>query len=84
MIYKRILLPLDGSELAERALPHAIAQAQGFGAELVLLRVAEMIAHTRGVSEAYRGASPGRERPSGDSRCRGTTERGDHMVRRDQ
>ena len=52
MIYKRILLPLDGSELAERALPHAIAQAQGFGAELVLLRVAEMIAHTRGVSAA--------------------------------
>ena len=48
MIYKRILLPLDGSELAERALPHAIAQGQGFGAELVLLRVAEMIAHTRG------------------------------------
>ena len=51
-MYKRILLPLDGSELAERALPHAIAQAQGFGAELVLLRVAENIPHAPGVSAA--------------------------------
>jgi nucleotide-binding universal stress UspA family protein len=40
-MYKRILLPLDGSPLAEQALPHAIAQAGQFGAELVLLRVVE-------------------------------------------
>jgi nucleotide-binding universal stress UspA family protein len=51
-MYKRILLPLDGSKLAERALPHAIAQAQGFGARLVLLRVAETIPHAPGVSAA--------------------------------
>jgi nucleotide-binding universal stress UspA family protein len=51
-VYKRILLPLDGSKLAERALPHAIAQAQAFGAELVLLRVAETIPHAPGVSMA--------------------------------
>jgi nucleotide-binding universal stress UspA family protein len=38
-MYKRILIPPDGSALAEQALPHAIAQAKGFDAELVLLRV---------------------------------------------
>jgi nucleotide-binding universal stress UspA family protein len=51
-VYKRILLPLDGSKLAERALPHAIAQAQAFGAELLLFRVAETIPHAPGVSAA--------------------------------
>ncbi len=45
-MYKRILLPLDGSALAEQALPYAIAQAERFGAELVLLRVVEPIAPT--------------------------------------
>jgi nucleotide-binding universal stress UspA family protein len=34
-------LALDGSELAEQALPHAAAQAEGCGAELVLLQVVE-------------------------------------------
>jgi len=38
-MYKRILLPLDGSALAEQALPCAIAQAERFKAELVLLKV---------------------------------------------
>lgn len=37
-MYKRILLPLDGSKLAEAALPHATHLAQRFGSELVLLR----------------------------------------------
>ena len=37
----RILVGLDGSPLAERALPHAAAVAQAFGAELVLMRVLE-------------------------------------------
>ena len=40
-MYKRILLPLDGSERAEQALPSALAQARCFEAELVLLRVFE-------------------------------------------
>jgi len=40
-MYKRILLPLDGSALAEQALPYAVAQAERFQAELVLLRVIE-------------------------------------------
>jgi nucleotide-binding universal stress UspA family protein len=34
----RILVPLDGSPLAEQALPCAMALARGMGAELVLLR----------------------------------------------
>jgi len=40
-MYKRILLPLDGSALAEQALPHAIIQAERCQAELVLLKVLE-------------------------------------------
>jgi nucleotide-binding universal stress UspA family protein len=43
-MYKRILLSLDGSALAEQALPHVVAQAERFGAELILLRVVEPIA----------------------------------------
>jgi nucleotide-binding universal stress UspA family protein len=39
-MYKRILVPLDGSEFAESALSHALALATCSGAEIVLLRVA--------------------------------------------
>lgn len=39
-MYKRILVPLDGSTLAEGVLPHVEALAKSLGAELVLLRVA--------------------------------------------
>ena len=39
-MYKKILVPLDGSELAEAVLPHAEALAKSEGAEIVLLRVA--------------------------------------------
>lgn len=35
----RILVPLDGSALAERAIPHALAMARAFGSEVLLLRV---------------------------------------------
>ncbi len=38
-MYKRILVPLDGSRLAEQILPHAEALAGAFGATVVLLRV---------------------------------------------
>jgi nucleotide-binding universal stress UspA family protein len=38
-MYKRILVPLDGSKLAEQAVPHAAIQARQFGAEIVLLKV---------------------------------------------
>jgi nucleotide-binding universal stress UspA family protein len=38
-MYSRILVPLDASDLAEQALPHAEALARCFGAELELLTV---------------------------------------------
>lgn len=38
-MYRKILVPLDGSELAEKVLPHVEAIALGTGAEIVLLRV---------------------------------------------
>jgi nucleotide-binding universal stress UspA family protein len=38
-MYHKILVPLDGSELAEKILPHVSALAQSKGAEIVLLRV---------------------------------------------
>ena len=40
-MYKRIMVPLDGSPLAEQALTHATAQAERFEAELILLKVLE-------------------------------------------
>lgn len=40
-MYKRILVPLDGSACSEAALPHARAMAEKFEAELVLMRVVE-------------------------------------------
>ncbi len=38
-MYKRILVPLDGSEVAEAVLPHAVELAKMSGAELFLLSV---------------------------------------------
>lgn len=38
-MYKKILVPLDGSPLSEAALPHAQAIAKAEGAEIILLRV---------------------------------------------
>ena len=38
-MYKKILVPLDGSSLAEAVLPHAQALAKTEGAEIVLLSV---------------------------------------------
>lgn len=39
--YKKILLPLDGSEFAAQAIPHAEAIANSQGAELILFEVIE-------------------------------------------
>jgi nucleotide-binding universal stress UspA family protein len=50
-MYKKILLTLDGSGLAEQAVEHAVILAQGFGTELFLLRVVEPIVRS------YRGGS---------------------------
>jgi nucleotide-binding universal stress UspA family protein len=38
-MYRRILVPLDGSKLAEVAIPHAMMLAKQFEAEVVLLMV---------------------------------------------
>lgn len=40
MFAQKILVPLDGSELAEQAIPPALAVARQTGGELILLRVA--------------------------------------------
>ena len=44
-MYKKILLPLDGSALSHQAIPHAIAVATGIGAEVVLFQVIDSVAH---------------------------------------
>jgi len=41
-MFKRILVPLDGSSLAESALPHAATVAATFDADVLLLRVIPM------------------------------------------
>jgi nucleotide-binding universal stress UspA family protein len=51
-MYRRILLPLDGSPVAEQAVPHAVAQAVRFEAELVLLRVLPPLPRPPNVPEA--------------------------------
>lgn len=38
-MFRKILVPLDGSDLAERALEAAFALARQFGSEVILLRV---------------------------------------------
>jgi nucleotide-binding universal stress UspA family protein len=40
-MYRRIMIPLDGSDLAQTALPHAIELCRACGATLVLLHVRE-------------------------------------------
>ena len=40
-MYQRILVPLDGSTLAEETLPHAATHAAQFGSEILLLKVLE-------------------------------------------
>lgn len=42
-MFAKLLVPLDGSELAEKALPHAGELAQKLGSEVVLLRVAPSV-----------------------------------------
>ncbi|HAE58107.1 MAG TPA: universal stress protein, partial [Anaerolineae bacterium] len=40
-MFDPILVPLDGSQLAECVLPHAIAIARSFDAQVTLLRILE-------------------------------------------
>jgi nucleotide-binding universal stress UspA family protein len=50
-MYKKILVPLDGSKLAECALPHAIDMAKAYEAELILVSVTEVVEGFRVVSD---------------------------------
>ena len=49
--FKKILVPLDGSEFAERALDPALAIAAPMEAELVLFRVAQPIPRTKALAD---------------------------------
>ena len=58
-MYKKILVPLDGSPLAETVLPHAEAIAKSEGAEIVILMVppvptAELFARNPAVANTLR------------------------------
>lgn len=53
LVYKKILMPHDGSEMADRAFEHALAIAKAFNAKLILLTVVnENILPAVGVSTA--------------------------------
>src|SRR5688572_27565389 len=63
-MFKRILVPLDGSELAEKALPYAEALARRFDAELIALRVLLMIPEAIGGRHGMMiQERPNRDRP---------------------
>ncbi len=49
--YKKILVPLDGSDFSERALPHAQAIARRMGASLILVRVVKPLSSLLSVGE---------------------------------
>ena len=49
--FKKILVPLDGSEFAEMALEPALAIAESMAAEVVLFRVAQPIPRTHALVE---------------------------------
>ncbi len=44
-MYQKVLVPLDGSELAEAVIPHAEAIGRGCDVEIVLVRVVEPLDH---------------------------------------
>lgn len=43
MNYEKIMVTLDGSTFAAQALPHALALAEVYGSELILLRVVPIV-----------------------------------------
>jgi nucleotide-binding universal stress UspA family protein len=53
-VYRTILVPLDGSPLAERALPYARDLAQAAGARLILLRAVSLTSPTGPGDDGYR------------------------------
>jgi len=51
-VYRRILVALDGSETAERILPHVTELARCMNADLTLLRVVEPLSAGEAITEA--------------------------------
>ena len=49
--FKKIMIPLDGSELAEDAVGPALAIAESMAAEVVLFRVAQRVPRTQKLAE---------------------------------
>jgi nucleotide-binding universal stress UspA family protein len=49
--FKRIMVPLDGSDLAEAAVDPALAIAESMGADVVLFRVAQPVPRTQKLAE---------------------------------
>lgn len=41
-MFKRILIPLDGSDLSEKALPLAVTLAHQFNSKVMLIRTVEV------------------------------------------
>jgi len=58
-VYERILVALDGSELAERSLPPAEALAERFEAELILVRAIVLSALRAAGAVVIAPAGPG-------------------------
>ncbi len=69
-MYKKILVPLDGSELAECVLPHVESIAKGCGVETVtFVRVAEPIHMPYAGDEGYSISAKELERMESESRA---------------
>ncbi|MGI0083436.1 MAG: universal stress protein [Nitrosopumilaceae archaeon] len=53
-MYKKILVPLDGSRMAEKAFKHALLVAKNFAAELILLTIVpENVVPTGGIERGH-------------------------------
>jgi nucleotide-binding universal stress UspA family protein len=80
-MYRKLLVPLDGSALAERAVPHAEEIARASGAEILLLQSVSMpmpvvpeavlVADARIMEEATRAAAEYLERTAAPLRAAG-------------
>jgi nucleotide-binding universal stress UspA family protein len=63
-MYASVLVPLDGSEAAAAAVPHALAMARQFGSRLVFLRVVDEAITSQG-SGSYRDYEAQRSQAEG-------------------
>lgn len=74
-MFKRILVPLDGSELSESVLPHVAALAQCTGAEVILLRVVSVPAYEPVFGEALHSPIAPRDQVDPRSHAEGYLQR---------